>query len=204
MQVELSGLAHRYGEGAALFTGLDLVLVPGRTYAVTGPSGSGKSTLLAILAGMLQPWEGDVRSEGVRQVRWVFQNPFGVSRRSVLDHVALGLLLRGWRRKDAIPEADRLLDEFGLGDRAHLPFAALSGGEAQRLMLARAVACAPHLLLVDEPTAQLDQVTAQGVNACLGRIADRGTIVVVATHDRGTRDACTDVVDLSQFRPRHP
>ncbi|WP_147794590.1 ABC transporter ATP-binding protein [Cellulomonas sp. Y8] len=204
MQVELSGLGHRYGEGAALFTGLDLVLVPGRTYAVTGSSGSGKSTLLAILAGMLQPWAGDVRSEGVRQVRWVFQNPSGVPRRSVLDHVVLGLLLRGWRRKDAIPEADRLLDEFGLGDRAHLPFAALSGGEAQRLMLARAVACAPHLLLVDEPTAQLDQVTAQGVNACLGRIANRGAIVVVATHDRGTRDACTDVVDLSQFRPRHP
>lgn len=204
MRVELSRLEHRYGDGPALFSGLDLVLVPGRTYAVTGPSGSGKSTLLAILAGMLQPRGGGVRSEGVRHVRWVFQNPFGVARRSVLDHVVLGLLLRGWRRKDAAPAAHRLLDEFGLGDRAHLPFAALSGGEAQRLMLARAIACAPHLLLVDEPTAQLDQVTAQGVSACLGRTADRGAIVVVATHDRGTRDACTDVVDLSRYRPRHP
>jgi ABC-type lipoprotein export system ATPase subunit len=201
VRIELIGLGHGYGDGPLLFERLDATLVPGRTYALCGPSGSGKSTLLAILARMLLPRAGRVHLHDVHETRWVFQNPYGVARRSVLDHVVHALLLRGRRRREAEPEALRLLGDFGLGDRAHLPFATLSGGEAQRLMLARAVACAPDLLLVDEPTAQLDAVTAQVVNQSLDQVAGRGAVVVVATHDARTREACSDLLDLAEHLP---
>ncbi|HEY0218025.1 MAG TPA: ATP-binding cassette domain-containing protein [Cellulomonas sp.] len=197
MRVELSDVGHGYDAGPPLFAHLSAELLPGRTYALTGPSGAGKSTLLAILAEMLRPRSGTVRRDDVREVRWVFQNPFGVARRSVLDHVVHACLLRGQRRADAEPWALELLADFGLRDRAHHRFAALSGGEAQRLMLARAVAGAPDLLLVDEPTAQLDAVTADVVNRSLEQVAGRGAIVVIATHDPRTRDHCSDLIDLT-------
>jgi ABC-type lipoprotein export system ATPase subunit len=201
VRVELIGLGHGYDDGPLLFDHLDATLQPGRTYALTGPSGSGKSTVLAILARMLAPRAGELRLEGVRETRWVFQNPYGVARRSVLDHVVHALLVQGRRRREAEPEAHRLLADFGLADHAHLPFATLSGGEAQRLMLARAVACAPDLLLVDEPTAQLDAITAQVVNSSLVQVAGRGAVVVIATHDPRTRDACSDLIDLAAHLP---
>lgn len=91
----------------------------------------------------------------------------------------------------------RLLDDFGLARRADATFSALSGGEAQRLLLARGLAAAPALLLVDEPTAQLDSITSATVNEALHAAAGRDSIVVVATHDRETRDACTDHIDLA-------
>jgi ABC-type lipoprotein export system ATPase subunit len=85
----------------------------------------------------------------------------------------------------------------GLDHVAESTFRELSGGEAQRLMLARGMATRPDLLLVDEPTAQLDASSSAGVNHALARLSQKATIVVVATHDPGTRDACTDVIDLA-------
>jgi ABC-type lipoprotein export system ATPase subunit len=85
----------------------------------------------------------------------------------------------------------------GLAKLGPFPFKTLSGGEAQRLMLARSVASSPDLLLVDEPTAQLDARTADGVNEAIAGMADQGSIVVVATHDPRTRDACTNVIPLA-------
>jgi lipoprotein-releasing system ATP-binding protein len=168
--------------------------------AVVGPSGSGKSTLLAILAGMLRPTHGEVvRPEGCRPL-WVFQNPHGVARRRVLDHVALPFLAAGADRRTADARALEVLDRFGLGPRAHARFAELSGGEAQRLMLARGIASGPDLMLVDEPTAQLDRTTAAEVNHAIGALAASGTAVVVATHDDETRDACDGVLDLGRYR----
>jgi lipoprotein-releasing system ATP-binding protein len=201
VRVELIDVGHGYGSGPALFEGLTTTLRPGRTYALTGPSGSGKSTLLAVVAEMLRPRTGTVRRVDVHEVRWVFQNPFGVPRRSALDHVVHALLLRGMRRREAEPVAERLLADFGLAALAGHRFAALSGGEAQRLMLARAVASAPDLLLVDEPTAQLDAVTAQVVNRSLEQVAGRGAVVVIATHDPRTRDHCSDLIDLAAHLP---
>jgi lipoprotein-releasing system ATP-binding protein len=133
-------------------------------------------------------------------VLWVFQNPHGVARRTALDHVTLPLLARGAPRRAADERAMEILDRFGLAPRATARFRELSGGEAQRLMLARGVASAPTLMLVDEPTAQLDRSTAAEVNDAIGELAATGTTVVVATHDDATRGACGDVLDLGRFR----
>lgn len=199
MQVETRELSHRFNDQPNLFTNLNVTLQPGHVYALTGPSGSGKSTLLGILAGWTDPAEGRVEHQGIDAIGWVFQNPHGVAGRTALDHVVLPLLAQGLSRSDAETRAGEYLERFNLSYAADRPFKALSGGEAQRLMLARAIAAAPSLLLVDEPTAQLDLHTAATVSETLGSIADEGTIVVVATHDHRTRDACTDVIDLGEY-----
>lgn len=194
-------LGHHFDGQPFLFRHLDLRLEPGRTYALTGPSGSGKSTLLNILAGWLAPAEGTIERVGIDDdVIWVFQNPHGVPNRTALDHVSLPFIARGETRQAANSQAANLLAEFGLGHRKEAKFATLSGGEAQRVMLARGIAAAPALLLVDEPTAQLDPTTSDTVNETLRSAAGRDSIVVIATHDSGTRDACTDVIELGVAR----
>jgi len=199
MPVIVRNLAHRFPGTGDLFFGLDMDLNPGDMVAITGPSGSGKSTLLSILARWEQPTSGTVEWQDINSVGWVFQNPHGVRGRTALDHVTLPLLARGMKRKQADMVAKDILARFELADVSGRPFAALSGGEAQRLMLSRAVAKAPSLLLVDEPTAQLDPRAAATVNTVLGELAMAETIVVVATHDEDTRAACQRTVDLRHF-----
>ena len=199
--VRVRGLAHAFAPSPPLFTSLDIDLVPGEVVALVGPSGSGKSTLLSILAGWVTPTAGTVERVGVDHIGWVLQNPHGVPRRTALDHVVLPLLARGAARPDAEDRALAIMERFALAAVADRQFRALSGGEAQRLMLARAVATGSDLLLVDEPTAQLDLTTAATVNAVLAGIAQDDSIVVVATHHPHTRDACTRVVDLADHGP---
>lgn len=196
----LVAVGHAWPNGTALFRDVDRVFADGTVTGVVGPSGSGKSTLLAILAGMVRPSHGTVvRPEGCRPL-WVFQNPFGVARRRALDHVALPFVAGGADRRTADAHALEVLDRFRLGHRASARYDELSGGEAQRLMLARGIASAPDLMLVDEPTAQLDRATAAEVNDAIGALAASGTVVVVATHDDDTRDACGSVLDLGRYR----
>ncbi|MGG7507474.1 ATP-binding cassette domain-containing protein [Plantibacter sp. YIM 135249] len=198
MPVNLENVGHRFDHGPWLFRNLSFRFNPGEVYALIGPSGSGKSTLLSLLARLEQPKEGIIHFDGVGRISWVFQNPFGSPRRTTLDHVTLPLLASGI----SVPEAERqgreLLSRFRLDAVADQTFRALSGGEAQRLMLARGLAAKPGLLLVDEPTAQLDRHTAAVVDEVIGSTSDPNTIVVVATHDPHTRDACTAHLDLSE------
>ena len=198
--IRLDGVGHRFGDGARLFGGITLTLEPGRVYALTGPSGSGKSTLLGILAGWTTPAEGRVERSAEARTAWVFQNPHGVAGRTALDHVVLPLLARGLGRAEAEPLGRRLMAGFLLTGLERRPFGALSGGEAQRLMLARGIAAAPDILLVDEPTAQLDRATADIVNDSLAALRTPVTVVVIATHDPATRDRCTDLIDLDGYR----
>lgn len=195
-------LAHRFPGTDVLFEQLSFTLQPGHTVAVCGPSGCGKSTLLSILAGWEKPWSGTVTRYGIDRIGWVFQNPYGVVERSALDHVVFPLVAKGLTRGDAELQALEAMALFDLEYAADRPFSALSGGEAQRLMLARAVCAHPDMLLVDEPTAQLDTRTAHSVSKVLGNLAGRGMIVVVATHDRDTRDACQQVIDLADYAPK--
>lgn len=192
----LHGVGHRFAGGNQLFSDLTLALEPDRLYALTGPSGAGKSTLLSMLAGWLQPTEGSIEREPGMRVAWVLQSPHGVAGRTALDHVALPFLARGLERRDAETDARALLVRFALADRADRAFGTLSGGEAQRLMLARGIASRPDLLLVDEPTAQLDRRTAEGVNETIGSLRSPATIVVIATHDASTRERCSDEIAL--------
>ncbi|WP_029149445.1 ATP-binding cassette domain-containing protein [Microbacterium indicum] len=201
MRIVMGAVGHRFDSGGWLFRGVDLAFDAGRSYALTGPSGSGKSTLLGIIAGWIAPVEGSVDRGDVARSARVFQNPHGTPRRSARDHVALPLLARGASPREADEQADGWLERFGLGALGGRRFRDLSGGEAQRLMLARAAATSPDLLLVDEPTAQLDPSAADGVNLALNSLRLEHTIVVVATHDDRTRDACTDHVDLRAFAP---
>lgn len=197
MHVALDRVGHRFGRsGDWLFRSLTFAFQPGEVYALTGPSGSGKSTLLSLLAGRNRPVEGAIHLTGIDRVSWVFQNPFGSPRRTALDHVALPILARGESAPAAEDQAHEYLARFELESVAHRRFGDLSGGESQRLMLARGLASRPSLLLIDEPTAQLDRRTAERVDAAIAAVADPSTIVVVATHDARTRDACTGLLDL--------
>ena len=201
MVVETHDVAHRFPGTDVLFEHLNIAVHPGETVAVCGPSGCGKSTLLSILAGWEKPWHGTVDRHGVGRIGWVFQNPYGVPERTALDHVVFPLLAKGMTRRAAEPQAMEALGLFDLEYAAGRRFADLSGGEAQRLMLARAVCARPDLLLVDEPTAQLDTRTAHSVSHVLGHLAGQGMIVMVATHDPDTRDACQRVIDLADYAP---
>jgi len=195
----VNGLGHSFPGTGPLFEDLTFQVSPGTPTAVVGPSGSGKSTLLSIVAGWQEPTSGTVSRDDVATVCWVFQNPHGVARRTALDHVVLPLLTEGVRRREAEDRARDVMALFGLLGLGDREFRRLSGGEAQRLMLARAVATRPDLLLVDEPTAQLDLAAARTVNEVLAGISESGAIVLVATHDPSTRDACAEVLDLTLF-----
>ncbi len=196
MRLELTDLCHSFGDVPVLrnvthtFTG-------GSLTAITGPSGSGKSTLLGLIAGWLDPTSGTIEATGVDRRAWVFQNPFGSPRRTALDHVVLPFLARSMERSEAEKEARHILRQFALGHVESSPMASLSGGEAQRLMFARAVATEPHLLLVDEPTAQLDAMSAKRVTDVMRALVETGRIVIVATHDRRVVDQCHSVVGLA-------
>lgn len=199
-RVRLNDVGHAFEADHYLFRNLTVDLLPGRTYALTGPSGSGKSTLLGMLAGWTTPTAGTiVRAPGLK-TSWVFQNPHGVASRTALDHVVFPLVSAGMTRRNAEPVAQEYLESFGLSDVARRRFSELSGGEAQRLMLARGIASSPALLLVDEPTAQLDQTMAKVVNTHLEGLRAESTVIVIATHDERTVSSCTDIIDLRELQ----
>jgi ABC-type lipoprotein export system ATPase subunit len=190
---------YRRGHGAHMvFEDLSHEVRAGRLLAVVGRSGSGKTTLLHLLAGLVRPTAGDVllldepltekgRSElaALRRdhVALVTQQPGLVSYLSAEENVALGLTLRGQRIAPAA-RAKAALEEVGLGRRLAHRASSLSAGEQQRTAIARALAADPRLLLVDEPTARLDEDNARAIGSLLGRAAhETGVAVVAATHD---------------------
>lgn len=204
MSVTLSDLGHNFPNAPCLFRGVSARIDPGDVTALVGPSGSGKSTMLAIIANWVTPTEGrvtiDPKADGSpAKLNWVFQNPHGVPHRSTIDHVIIPLLAQGMSINKATVEASMLMQDFALTHVAERPFFTLSGGEGQRLMLARALASKPDVLLVDEPTAQLDQRTAHQVSETLTALHQRGISVIIATHDSVVRDQCTSVIDLANF-----
>lgn len=199
MSLTVTGLGHKFAGGTWLFRGLNEHLMPGMSYSVTGPSGSGKSTFLQLLAGWLAPVEGTItHSVEAQRTRWVFQHPTGVPGRTALDHVRLPLLARGLTVIEAETRALELCEKVGLGSVAGRRYRELSGGEAQRLMLVRSLAAQPQLLLVDEPTAQLDATTSRAVIEALERLVTPNCLTVVATHDPAVADACQGNIRLAR------
>lgn len=200
--LELRGVTKEFeaaGGRLQILKGIDLALAPGETVAIQGPSGSGKSTLLGIMAGLERPTSGSLLYEGVSLSDWsedrlsewrrhsvgfVFQNFRLVESLTALENVLLPLEIQGVDAQTARRRAEAVLEEIGLPERAdHFPHQ-LSGGEQQRIAIARAYAHSPKILFADEPTGSVDRDTAESVIDCLlAARARAGTTLVLVTHD---------------------
>jgi tungstate transport system ATP-binding protein len=187
--------------GKRLLGPVDLTLQPTGFTIVMGPNGAGKSTLLKTLHGMERLRRGQ-RSWAVAQdialarQAFVFQTPV-VLRRSVLDNVAYPLTLRGTAKREAQAAARRWLDVVGLSEAAAQRASDLSGGERQKMALARALITEPDGLLLDEPCANLDGQATREIETLLLNAHKNGMRIVMATHDLGqARRLATDVVFL--------
>jgi putative ABC transport system ATP-binding protein/lipoprotein-releasing system ATP-binding protein len=189
------GAGRSYGSGAAATVALqptDCAVEPGDRVAIVGPSGSGKSTLIHLLSGLDRPTVGSVcwpalgEREALRPgpVAVTFQGPSLLAPLSVGENVALPLILAGMGQDEARDVARESLQALGLDDlREKLPDE-ISGGQAQRVAAARALAGDPRLILADEPTGQLDRDNAAAVLDVLLATAERtGAALVISTHD---------------------
>lgn len=201
MRLVADSLGHRFPGQPPLFEDVSFDLRPGVLYGLVGPSGSGKSTLLSILSGGLRASMGSVEATGVDRIGWIMQNPVGAPRRTAIDQVVLPLLAQGLTRRQAEPQARDVLDRFGLAQVAAREFRRLSGGEAQRICLARAAASAYDVILIDEPTAQLDRDTAHTIGDVIGEMVSKERIVVLATHDEILRSRCGQILQLDPVAP---
>lgn len=207
MQLIAENVSHAYRPDLPVLTGVHLEASSGEKVALMGPSGSGKSTLLSVLGNLLRPLEGSVALGGasyplsVREaslrIGWVFQTVNALSGFGALDNACLPLLARGRPWKKAREEALPHLDAVGLRHVADRPVRTLSGGELQRLCIARALTTRPQLLLADEPTGQLDRATSARVLDALWNAVSDEAIVVVATHDPSVADRCDRVLCLT-------
>lgn len=197
-----TGLAKAYlqgGERLAVLKQVDFEVAPGEHVGIVGRSGAGKSTLLHVLAGLSDPDAGSVTVMGqsltassvgrrarIRNTRmgFVYQFHHLLPEFSALENVAMPLLVGGSRFPPAAARARQLLADVGLAARAkHRPHQ-LSGGERQRVAVARALATSPAIVLADEPTGNLDRISAEGVTTAMAALARQsGTSFVVVTHD---------------------
>jgi putative ABC transport system ATP-binding protein len=196
--VEARDVVLSFGETPAL-RGASLAAAPGEILAVMGPSGSGKSTLLHCLAGILVPASGEVWFDGrrvdalnetqrsaLRRDRFGFVFQFGqlVPELTAEENVALPLLLGGVRRAEALRRAQTWFERLGLDGLGGRRSGELSGGQAQRVALARGLVTGPEVLFADEPTGSLDSLTGEQVMDLLVASArEQGTTVILVTHE---------------------
>jgi len=186
------------GESLEVLTEVSLSLSAGENVAIMGPSGSGKSTLLSILGTLDQPSSGQLTIDGVdpfqlaepelaafrsRQIGFVFQDHHLLPQCTVLENVLVPFLADGKAGQEEVSHANALLQRVGLAERSlHRP-ARLSGGERQRVALARALVRNPKVLLADEPTGNLDSVTAESIAELLLELQqETSAVLIVVTH----------------------
>jgi lipoprotein-releasing system ATP-binding protein len=202
--LQASGLQKNYPQGNTgnileVIKNIDLEILEGEKLAIIGVSGSGKSTLLNLLGGLDDSTQGTVTLNGKQwsqlsptdraawrnqHIGFVYQFHHLLNEFSALENVSLPNLISGKASALAQQEATKLLTKVGLSDRLHHRPAELSGGERQRVAIARALACKPSLVLMDEPTGNLDPKTAEAVLDLLMKLnKDLGISLVVVTHD---------------------
>jgi putative ABC transport system ATP-binding protein len=192
---------------------VNMDVLEGEALVVRGPSGAGKTTLLNIMGGLDKPTEGEVRVLDVtiseleedvlaafrsRSIGFVFQSYNLISTLTASENIEFAMELAGSHGAEARDKAMSLLDMVGLEDRAdHLP-GQLSGGEQQRIAFARALANDPPILLVDEPTANLDEATGREIVGILGKLKDKKKSIIVATHDKDISRLADRVLDMNK------
>ena len=190
--------------GAPVLSGITLDINAGETVAIMGPSGSGKSTLLHCMSGVLTPTSGQVlfkdavlsdASDAARSrtrladFGFVFQDHQLLPELSALDNVALPAMLNGTSRNKARKRGEELLNQLGLGSLVDRRPGQVSGGQAQRIAIARALVTSPAVIFADEPTGALDQATGHEVMQMLSAVVQRtGAALILVTHDPGVAD----------------
>ena len=213
--IEVKNVGKRYERGGRPFWALrnaTLAVAEGEFVTLLGRSGSGKSTLLNIIVGLLSPTEGEavlcstplsgLTDEAASELRnrsvgYVPQGAGVISTLTVLDNVRLPWYL-AHRGPEPEGRAQQLLEEVGLGDLANQYPSALSGGELRRVAIARALMCEPKVIVADEPTSSLDAQTACEVVSIFRRLADKGTGVLMVTHDTFSVDVSDRLYDMAE------
>ena len=213
--IEVKNVGKRYERGGRPFWALrnaTLAVAEGEFVTLLGRSGSGKSTLLNIIVGLLSPTDGEavlcstplsgLTDEAASELRnrsvgYVPQGAGVLSTLTVLDNVRLPWYL-AHRGPEPEGRAQQLLEEVGLGDLANQYPSALSGGELRRVAIARALMCEPKVIVADEPTSSLDAQTAREVVSIFRRLADKGTGVLMVTHDTFSVDVSDRLYDMAE------
>ena len=217
--VEVCNLRKEYATGRGrlvLFEGINFQVKRQQMLAIVGQSGAGKSTLLHILGALDTSSAGEVYFQSTllrslspgeaadfrnREIGYVWQFHYLLPEFTAAENVALPLLARGKSKKEALQEAIHWLSEVGLADRSTHRAGELSGGEQQRVSIARALITMPKLLLADEPTGDLDNQTADALFALIGRLhASYGLTSILVTHNLPLARRCERVLRLAQGR----
>lgn len=195
--LELQGVSKQYADGQVALDNIDLTLGEGEMAFLTGHSGAGKSTLLKLIALIERPSQGRIIVNGTdigrlprghipyyrQNIGLIFQNVQLLHDRSVFDNVALPLLIQGFSPRDLGNRVRAALDTVGLLGMENKAPVQLSGGEQQRVGIARALVVRPRLILADEPTGNLDPALSADIMGLFGRFNELGVSLMIATHD---------------------
>ncbi|TCW75507.1 lipoprotein-releasing system ATP-binding protein LolD [Burkholderia sp. SRS-46] len=216
--IHVENVSKLYGSGPATATalsGVHLTLRRGSWVAIMGPSGHGKSTLLQIMGGLDRPTGGKVQLDGIelttlghadlartraQAIGFVFQSFNLLPHLSALENIQLALWLGRREPNDARARALTLLESVGLADKAHVRPGALSGGQQQRVAVARALANEPAILLLDEPTGNLDSTSEAELMKLLGGLHEQGRTIAMVTHNPAVADRAQRIVQLRDGR----
>jgi len=199
--IEISGLKKHYASGeetVEALRGVDISIEAGEFVTIMGQSGSGKSTLLSVLGGMNRPTQGDVEMAGIKlyelpsedladfrakHLGFVFQSFHLIPYLTAIENVMLPLAISKMGTMEKIGKAKSALEQVGLASKVDRLPNQLSGGEQERVAIARAIVNNPHILLADEPTGNLDSKTSDEVMALFRKLNDDGQTVVMVTHN---------------------
>lgn len=212
--ISFSHVAKHYPGGVTALSDVSLEVAEGELVFLAGPSGAGKSTMLKLIAGMERPNAGLLLVSGQdmrklnratlpylrRKLGLILQQHRLLQDRSVLQNVMLPLLVSGAGPKEAAQRAGVALDRVGLGSKAGLLPQALSGGEQQRVSIARAIVHRPRIILADEPTANLDRASGKLVIDMLQAFNSAGVTCIISTHDERLLQGADRVVLLERGR----